>query len=72
MNERRLLETLSGIKFERVLSRSDAILRPTRESRYATVKPLAKVGFNKLSRVLLIDDTLDKAMNGEEKNLVSG
>jgi len=63
-----LLELLSNVKFERVLSREHSIPAPTPENKYATVKHLQGQGFDDLSRVVLIDDEKSKAYVGEEAN----
>ena len=53
-----------------MLSRIDSTPKPTEEDSWATVKPLSQKGFDELSRVLLIEDSLEKAWVGEERNLV--
>lgn len=65
-----LLEKLSTIKFERVLSGDNSIAAPTPRNKYATVKHLMGQGFDDLSRVILIEDEKSKAFKGEERNLL--
>lgn len=66
-----LLEAISGIRFDMVLSRQDTSPRPEpRKTPWDTVKPLYEKGFRDLRRVLLVDDEREKAHRGEESNLV--
>lgn len=48
----------------------DSTPKPTEQDSWGTVKPLAEKGFDQLSRVLLVEDSLEKAWKGEERNLI--
>mmetsp|Transcript_3774 Transcript_3774/g.6633 ORF Transcript_3774/g.6633 Transcript_3774/m.6633 type:complete len:280 (+) Transcript_3774:197-1036(+) len=61
----------AGVTFERILTREHGDpMPPPKDSPWAIVKPLAARGFEDLTRVILIDDSPQKAVFTEKRNML--
>jgi len=65
-------QEMANFSFARILTRREADLVPPgiAEKPWSTVKPLKKRQFSNLKRVILLDDTRSKSVQGEEKNML--